>query len=65
MIAPDPALVISLRSVDAIVISADPSKLFPAISLAVDVIYLAVPALPSIEPSIVAKCFSSCSCLIS
>ena len=52
MIAPDPALVISLRSVDAIVISADPSKLFPAISTAVDSL-VAVPALPSILPDIV------------
>ena len=52
IIAPDPALVISLRSAAAIVISAEPSKLFPAISLAVDNL-VDVAALPSTEPLIV------------
>ena len=52
IIAPDPALVISLRSAAAIVMSAEPSKLLPAISLAVDNL-VDVAAFPSIEPLIV------------
>ena len=51
IMAPDPALVISLRSAAAIVMSALPSKLFPAISLAVDNL-VAVAALPVISPVI-------------
>ena len=52
MMAPEPTLVTSLRSAAAIDMLALPSKLFPAIVLALASL-VAVAAFPSIEPLIV------------